>query len=326
MKLESRLTKLSPEPGNDDPYLPNLSARELWVLRDDELGGFWGTKFRKYASIIRHCKEHNITHLITTGGVNSNNIAAAAILCTEAKLHLSVFAVLDHDDGTGPLTGNRMLIRVALSPESLMIVPRAEKNTISERMRQVAADLTARGISSLILDEGGGCEAAVPGCLTLAEDILRPRAEWPDQAPPSHIFIDSGTALSAASLAAGLLKRGADKSTKLHIVQMAGFEEQVQLAFTTWVTPVTGAAWADVSHFVRVYRPLKPRSYGATNAQIFEFIRYMARRHGILVDPVYSAKLFMRAFDLIDGQNCRGRVLLVHTGGISGMMGYNLAT
>ena len=105
---------------------------------------------------------------------------------------------------------------------------------------------------------------------------------------------------------------------------MAGFEEQVQSAFQSWITPVTNVTWDDVSSFVRVYRPLKPRSYGATDAQLFEFIRHMARRCGILVDPVYSAKLFMRAFDLIAGQNCKGRILLVHTGGVSGMMGYDL--
>ncbi len=325
-RLESRLTKLGKNLIEGDAYLPEWTDRSLWVLRDDELGGFWGTKFRKYASITKFCHENNISHIITTGGVNSNNLAAAAVLCAEAGLTVTAFAVQDHDDATGPRTGNRMLIRLALPPENLIIVARSEKDSISERMRCFAAELTAKGESSLILDEGGGCEAAVAGCLTLAEDILRPRIEWPDHIPPAHIFMDSGTALSAGSLAAGLLMRGAHKSTKLHIVQMAGFEEQVQKAFQSWITPVTKITWDDVVPFVRVYRPLKPRSYGATNAQLFEFIRHMARRHGILVDPVYSAKLFMRAFDLITGQNCRGRILLVHTGGISGMMGYDLAT
>jgi 1-aminocyclopropane-1-carboxylate deaminase len=322
-RLESRLSHLRKDPTLDDAYLPDLADRSLWVLRDDELGGFWGTKFRKYASVTKFCHENKISHIIATGGVNSNNLAAAAVLCAEAGIVLTAFAVQDHDDA-GPRSGNRMLIRLALPPENLVIVPRNEKEFIAERMRCFAAELTAKGESSLILEEGGGCGAAVAGCLTLADDILRPRPEWPDRAPPAHIFIDSGTALSAGCLAAGLLLRGANRTTKLHIVQMAGFEEQVQQAFQSWITPETKVTWDDVAHFVRVYRPLKPRSYGATNAQLFEFIRHMARRHGILVDPVYSAKLFMRAFDLISGQNCKGRILLVHTGGISGMMGYDL--
>jgi 1-aminocyclopropane-1-carboxylate deaminase/D-cysteine desulfhydrase-like pyridoxal-dependent ACC family enzyme len=273
-------------------------------------------------SIREHCKIENITHIICTGGINSNNLAAAAILCAEAGISVTAFAVEDHTDAASPATGNRMLLRTALPPERLILVPRSEKDSIEERMHALAAKNAALGTRSLILLEGGGCRAAVPGCLTLADDIMRPRREWIDNKLPDHIFIDSGTALSAASLAAGLLRQGADQHSKLHIVQMAGFEEQVKLAFSQWVTPVTEVTWDQVNHFVRVYRPLSPRSYGATSAELFEFIRYMARTHGLLVDPIYSGKLFARAFDLIAGQNLRGRILVVHTGGISGLMGF----
>ena len=318
----SRITPIRNKSASHDPYLPSLDGREIWVLRDDELGGFWGTKFRKYASIREHCKKENITQVICTGGINSNNLAAAAILCTEAGISVTAFAVEDHADGASLATGNRMLLRTALPPERLILVPRSDKDSIEELMYAMAAKNAAEGTRSLILLEGGGCHAAVPGCLTLADDIMRPRHEWIDNKLPDHVFIDSGTALIAASLAAGLFRRGDDQRTKLHIVQMAGFEEQVKLAFSQWVTPVTGVTWDQVKHFVRVYRPLSPRSYGATSAELFEFIRYMARTHGLLVDPIYSGKLFARAFDLIAGQNLRGRILVVHTGGISGLMGF----
>ena len=323
LNLSTRLTKLNPKPG--DVHLSGITDRELWVLRDDELGGFWGTKFRKYAAITKYCRDHQISDVIATGGINSNNLAAAAILCAEAGVRVTAFAVQDHEESPTPATGNRMLLRTALPPERLILVPRDQKSKLSILMQNHANGLAAHGLNSLIIEEGGGCLAAVPGCLTLADEVLRKRAEWPDQRLPSHIFIDSGTALSAACLAAGLQKAGAGESTKLHIVQMAGFDEQVHKAFEDWVAPSTGVTWNDVAHFVRVYRPLSPRSYGATSAELFEFIRYMARYHGILTDPVYSSKLFMRAFDLIQGQNCKGRILLIHTGGISGMMGYDIA-
>jgi 1-aminocyclopropane-1-carboxylate deaminase len=322
--LSARVTLITPRNNVKNHYLPDFDDREIWVLRDDELRGFWGTKARKYAAITRHCLANNIKHIIATGGINSNNLAAAAILCAEAGIELTAFAVEDHSDGN--YAGNRMLIRLALPPERLVLVPRTEKPKIPALMQAVADKLKADGSPSLVLQEGGGCAEAVDGCLTLADEIMRPRSEWADQKPPSHVFIDSGTALSAASLAAGMLKKGLDKTTKLHIIQMAGFEEQVDAAFREWVTPVTGVTWADVSHFTRVYRPLSPRSYGATSEALFEFIRYMAREHGILSDPVYSGKLFMRAFDLIKGQNCRGRIVLIHTGGVTGLMGYSQIT
>lgn len=316
LKLESRLTKLS--------IADFLSSenREVWVLRDDELGGFWGTKFRKYAAITEYCLNNGISRIIATGGINSNNLAAAAALCKEKGLAVTAFAVEDHNDPDAIPTGNRFILKLLMDPSDLRIIGRSHKSNIPSMMENLAREWEAAGIKSLILQEGGGCVAAVKGCLTLAEDIVRERPEWPTGTYPDHIFMDSGTALSVASLAAGLFKNEQLNSVKIHVIQMAGFEEQLIEAFTNWVTPVTGVTWTDVKDRVRVYRPLSPRSYGATSEELFSFIRKMARNYGLLLDPVYSGKLFMRAFDLIEGQNCRGNILLVHTGGLSGLMGF----
>jgi 1-aminocyclopropane-1-carboxylate deaminase/D-cysteine desulfhydrase-like pyridoxal-dependent ACC family enzyme len=320
--LQARLTQLQ----SSEPLgISNSSERNIWILRDDELGGFWGTKCRKFYSIIEYCLAEDVTHIICTGGINSNSIAAAAVLCREAGIVVTAFAVDDHSDDSQAPRGNRLIIRTAIPPERLIIVPRNEKQSITERMQAAARNYELNGSKVLILEEGGGCQEAVKGGLTLADDVLRPRPEWSDGDAPAHIFIDSGTGLSAACLAAGLsaAKTTAANAIKLHVIQMAGFDEQIQHAFNSWVTPVTGVTWDNVSRSVRVYRPLSPRSYGATSSELFDFIKSMAREQGILTDPVYSAKLFARAFDLIKGQNLKGRILIVHTGGISGLLGYS---
>lgn len=325
LTLQSRLSRILQTSTESESPIPDLGERELWVLRDDELGGMWGTKFRKYASIIEHCKTNNISDVIATGGVNSNNLAAAAIILKEHGIQLTAFAVQDHDDQQGKLSGNRMIIRTAIPSQHLKIVPRNEKQLIPSLMAEYAENLRIQhGKQSMVLEEGGGCSAAVAGCMTIADDIIRSRPEWPEGTIPAHIFIDSGTALSSASLAAALKIKKLDTKTKLHIIQMAGFEEQLEAAFNNWVEPETSIAWNDVKHFTRVYRPLSPRSYGATSAELFQFIRHMAQNHGLLLDPVYTAKSFMRAFDLIKGQNCKGRIVIIHTGGITGMMGYDI--
>jgi 1-aminocyclopropane-1-carboxylate deaminase len=321
LKLSSRLTKLSVSP--DDGCDGERLSDDIWVLRDDELRGFWGSKARKYQSIIQHCREQGISRIIATGGVNSNNLAAAAIFCAEAGLGFTAFAVQDHHHESMQTIGNRMLLRIALKSEDLILVDRKNRQDIMQAMESLAADFSAKGFKCLVLAEGGGCVAAVPGAMTLADELARPRPEWPDQPPPDHVFIDSGTALTAASLAAGMCQWSGKPKTKLHVIQMAGFDEQIVQAFSHWVTPATGISWDDVSGFTRIYRPAKPRSYGATNAAVFSFIQNMARNHGIVTDPIYSAKMFMRAFDLIRGQNLKGRIVLVHTGGISGLMGYD---
>lgn len=272
---------------------------------------------------MTHCHNNGITRIIATGGVNSNNLAAAAIFCAEAGLDFTAFAVLDHHQESLPTIGNRMLLRIAVNPSDLVLVDRNDRQGIPKAMEHLALDLSAQGIKCLILEEGGGCIAAVPGAMTIADELIRPRPEWADQRPPDHVFIDSGTALTAAAMAAAMAQWSPRRNTKLHVIQMAGFDEQIIQAFDKWIKPATGVSWDDVSGFTRIYRPAKPRSYGATNNELFAFIESMARRHGILTDPVYSAKMFMRAFELIRGQNLKGRIVLIHTGGISGLMGYH---
>jgi 1-aminocyclopropane-1-carboxylate deaminase/D-cysteine desulfhydrase-like pyridoxal-dependent ACC family enzyme len=302
---------------------PSLPDSEIWVLRDDEYQGLWGTKARKYQSMIQHCRASGITHIAATGGINSNNLAAAALLCKEAGLHVRAFAVKDRGDEDAPKSGNRLLTRLALGADDLVLIDRADRGNITAMMESYAGSLAAKGIKAIILEEGAGCLAAVPGAMTLADELIAPRPEWPDERLCDHVFIDSGTALTSAALAAGLARLPDSRRPKLHVIQMAGFDEQLQNAFARWVTPVTSVTYDDVVSFTRVYRPLKPKSYGATSAELFAFIQDMARNHGILTDPVYSAKLFMRAFDLIKGQNLKGRIVIIHTGGMTGLMGYS---
>jgi 1-aminocyclopropane-1-carboxylate deaminase/D-cysteine desulfhydrase-like pyridoxal-dependent ACC family enzyme len=312
-QFKVRMTRLS------EPTLPHS---EIWVLRDDEYQGLWGSKARKYQSIISYCKQQNISQIAVTGGINSNNLAAAAILCQEANIKVMAFAVKDHGMDS-PDSGNRMLLRLALPSESFLLIDRSQKDQIPEMMANWARKQEQSGQRVLILEEGAGCEAAVAGAMTLADELNAPRPEWPDNNICDHVFIDSGTALTSAALAAGLLRLPENQRPRLHIIQMAGFDEQVEAAFHRWITPVTKVTYEDVQPFTRVYRPTKPKSYGATSAELFDFIRSMARTHGILTDPVYSAKLFMRSFELIKGQNLKGRIVIIHTGGLSGLMGFH---
>ena len=318
INLHSRVSRLTFR-ANRHFLEPSVVEKETWVLRDDELGGFWGTKYRKYAAITQYCAENDITHVLVTGGINSNNLAAAASLCTEAGLIVSAFAVDDHQ---GEVAGNKFLLNLLLHPDRLFLIPRSERNSIIERMMEHVDKLKLEGIKTLILGEGGGSHVAVRGCMTLAHEVVRERSEWPELEFPKHIFIDSGTGLSVAALVAGLHLENRLSEVQIHTVQIAGKEGEIETAFKTWVEPVTDLKWQDVSKTVEIHQPLSPRSYGATSSELFEFIRAMARNHGILVDPIYTGKLFMKSFDIIRQLNNNERKLIIHTGGISGLMGF----
>ena len=48
----------------------------------------------------------------------------------------------------------------------------------------------------------------------------------------------------------------------------------------------------------------------------------MAKEEGLLLDPVYNAKLFQKAFDIIDEKELDGDICIIHSGGGSGLMGF----
>ena len=63
--------------------------------------------------------------------------------------------------------------------------------------------------------------------------------------------------------------------------------------------------------------------YAKTTPELLNFLSTFASKTGILLDQVYTAKMFFSAFDLIKRDNFSpgSSILLIHTGGLLGMMG-----
>ena len=69
-----------------------------------------------------------------------------------------------------------------------------------------------------------------------------------------------------------------------------------------------------------LYSPSNAASFGSVNATVMQEIINWARSSGILLDPIYSAKLFYEAKKQIG--KLSGNILLVHSGGQLGICGF----
>ena len=67
--------------------------------------------------------------------------------------------------------------------------------------------------------------------------------------------------------------------------------------------------------------------YGQLGPRAASVMRMMAQNEGIVVDPVYTAKVFAAIPALVEaGEIAKGsRVLFVHTGGVAALFGYQTA-
>ena len=185
---------------------------------------------------------------------------------------------------------------------------------------------------SYVLSEGASVWHAVPGMATLADSVCLNAEEIacsvPGQTAFSHIFVDAGTGFTAASLIAGhLLSYPKLVDSHIHVVSMVQLNHLRLYEFVAWMAPALDPyAIPDLSaHRVSLHRPIQAASFGAKTARVTAFVESFLFAEGILLDPIYSAKMVMTAFDVMCREQLEGNILLIHSGGIlPSLLSHNL--
>lgn len=287
-----------------------------WLKRDDELGAITGSgKTRKWASLLPALKQAQVQEVVLWGGAQSNHLVSAVAHLREAGIGFTIFCrTTNHNQ----IDGNRLLLHLLTEEAAIKWI---EKNDVEEAAQQYAHARRKSGVTVLVLPEGAAHPLAIPGAASLGLDILRNEQEcgvcW------QHVWVDAGTGLSAQALIALWMLLGIKKT--VHVVGMAGDEaafrqgigEAVQtlLAFMQTLNGFAYLRSCDPQNMTslcgwRWHEPPTARSFGAINQQVRAEVLRMAREEGVLLDPLYGAKLLL-AFR----QNpTTEATLLVHSG------------
>ena len=266
---------------------------DLWIKRDDLIDPYIsGNKWRKLKYILQDAVEKDKNHLVTFGGAYSNHLVATAAAAARSRLKATAFV-------RGEKVMNEMLLLCQLYGMELIFTDRESyKDKPSCYQDHFAADP-----HTYFIDEGGASAEAVKGC---AEII----AELPQDL--DHLFCAAGTGTTAAGLLQGI--REAGLKTRLHVIPVLKGGEFMRDEIKKYV-PETGSLILHTSyHF---------GGYAKTQPALIQFIRDFTASHGILIDPVYTAKMFFAIYDLAD-QNyfqANEKIAAIHTGGLLGIMG-----
>lgn len=289
------------------------SIPDTWILREDESGfGMSGSKRRKMASIIPWLNVEKVKQLAIIGGANSNHVVTALQACRERGIRPVAFLLQGRD---GQKKGNAFLTNLLLGEDDIHWISRSDWNNVEEKAEKWAK---SQIVKTMVLPEGGACSAALPGAATLP-------LTWADssgQCPYDHIWMDSGTGISAISamLMCGKLGWG----FTLHIVMMAGdeayFLSQLAQAQEWWEEVFEETAPIPCRYELHI--PPTAKSFGSVNATVWADVKRIAREEGILADPVYTAKLLMTARGTMP--ELEGKHLVVHGGGGTGLLGFHV--
>jgi 1-aminocyclopropane-1-carboxylate deaminase len=265
----------------------------LFVKRDDLIDPYIsGNKWRKLKYILAKAEEEKKTHLVTFGGAYSNHLLATAAAASRSGLKSTAFV-------RGEKVKNEILLLCGLFGMELIFVDRESYRDKHKLFDQYfAADAQA-----YFIDEGGASPEATIGCA----EIIGELSETYD-----HIFCAAGTGTTAAGLLKGIQQH--QLNTKLHIIPVlkgGSFIEDEIVQHTP------------LSDHLNLHLDYHFGGYAKTNPELINFIKTFTAQTGLLLDPVYTAKMFYAIVDLqkrgiIDKDE---KILAIHTGGLMGLFG-----
>jgi 1-aminocyclopropane-1-carboxylate deaminase len=266
---------------------------QLWVKRDDLIDPYIsGNKWRKLKYLLAAAQSQGKNHLVTFGGAYSNHLVATSSAAARAGLKSTAFV-------RGEQVSNQMLLLCKLFGMKLIFTDRESY----KNKRALFDSAFSNDPSVFFIDEGGASAEAVRGCSELI-------AELPTDF--DHIFCAAGTGTTAAGLLQGVLEKGLP--TRVHVIPVLKGGSFI----TEEITQYTGS-----SSQLHVHTDYHFGGYAKTTEPLLRFMRDFIARYGMLIDPVYTAKLFFAIEDLaLKGVINRGsKILAVHTGGLLGIWG-----
>jgi D-cysteine desulfhydrase len=303
------------------PRLSDQLAVDLWIKRDDADGGVEaGNKLRKLEYLVGDALDRGCDTLITCGALQSNHCRATAAIA--ARFGLSCVLMLRSNDISAPLplTGNVLLMRV-LGADIHLITPAQYRDRDS--LLQATADTLRRtGKKPYVIPEGGSNGL---GSLGYVEAMREVRVQLDlgiaDGKPFDMIVHACGSGGTAAGVALG-----AARSNVAAEVRAVAVCDDVAY-FQRVIDRIIGEARAlspELKDCARVVidDSAKGPAYGATTHEQRAFLIDVARRHGLVLDPVYTGKALFGLAQAIhrDGSLVGKRVLFLHTGGLPGLL------
>lgn len=265
----------------------------LFVKRDDLIDPYIsGNKWRKLKYILENAIQQNKNHLVTFGGAYSNHLVATAAAAAKFGFQSTAFV-------RGEEVKNEMLLLCSLYGMKLIFTDREgykDKPLLFEKKFE-------QDKNAYFIDEGGASPEAVKGCTEIIDELTETY---------DHIFVAAGTGTTAA----GLLKAIQNKSlnTELHVIPVLKGGEFIRDEISKYT---------EISENLNLHTAYHFGGYAKTQPGLIAFIKSFTAQTGILIDPVYTAKMFYSILDLQKKDKIRetDKILAIHTGGLLGILG-----
>lgn len=266
---------------------------KVFVKRDDLIHPIIsGNKWRKLKYLLKQAQTENKTHLVTFGGAYSNHLLATAAAAAKFGFRSTGFV-------RGEEVDNDTLFLCRLHGMNLIFTDRE-----SYRDKPILFDkYFANDSNAFFIDEGGASPLAAKGCSELVDELTETY---------DHIFCACGTGTTAAGIINSIAQNSL--STQFHGISVLKNGEFLREEIDRFVDKKVNYDLQIEYHF---------GGYAKVTNELISFIKEFTASTGILIEPVYTGKMFYALYDLAKKNHFKpgSRILAIHTGGIWGLLG-----
>lgn len=282
----------SPEEELHDPLFTEKQI-QVFVKRDDKIHPFIsGNKWRKLKYNLNYAQQLGKTKLVTFGGAWSNHILATA--AAAAQFGFKSIGIIRGEEVKNPVLQMAQLFGMELQF--------IDRQLYKDKALYFQEHFDES--NHYFIDEGGRSTLAVKGCEEIISELTHTY---------SHVLVSAGTGTTAAGLAIGLESQ--NLATKLLVVPVLKNADFILEDIKELNAPIDNINLLTEYHF---------GGYAKTKKELNDFIKDFVSKSGILIEPTYTGKLIYGMFDLIKKDNFPkgSRILFVHTGGLTGLLGH----
>jgi L-cysteate sulfo-lyase len=299
-----------------------LGGPPVFVKRDDATGlAFGGNKTRKLEFLLGDALRAGADTVITAGGLQSNHVRQSAAAANRQGLacHLVLQRYLDWPDAAYVESGNLLLD--GLLGARIHVAP--PERSRDDEMAGLAARLAAEGVRPYVIPAGGSNAVGGLGYAAAAGEIL-------DQGEALGIEIGAVVFATASGgtqggLIAGFALAGATvEVVGINVdVKDGGLADKVARV-AAGTADLLGLAAAPMADRVEIVDGYGGEAYGVPSPEMQETLRLLARREGLILDPVYTGKAMAGLIALVrEGRFAPDKaVVFIHTGGLPGLFAY----
>lgn len=299
--------------------LINLSRElgvDIFVKRDDVVElAMGGNKVRKLEFILADVLRKGCDTVITRGSYFSNHVRLTAAAARKLGLEVFIVTYPPYQGYEIDYQGNTLLNRVF----GAKIVHTNNPREADEKMVELSNELSRRGFKPYVIPVGGSTPLGVLGYAYASIEIMEQARSLGFN--PNIIIHATGTGTTQAGLILGLKLLGVDNVKVIGVDVEKENEKVLKNKIAGLVNEASSILGVNVDvedSDVVIEDRYSFNGYGRVSTGLIEFIEWVARREGLLLDPVYTGKAFYALVDMIrNGEVERdSKVVFIHTGGL----------